>query len=630
MKKICKLLIICLVLILSSCDTGKTPNVEQENESFVEFTYDSLSVYLYDSATLPINTNVEISNFTYSSTNEAVAVVQDNKIIPLSGGTTTITASALNKSDSIVVNVVDDENVPFLDIDNDDLSLFEGNEYDIDANVLLRNKELEASFRFVTSDSSIATVDENGHITAIKSGVAYINVEASYDGYLSSQLPSLCRTIIVTVNPTVVIDINCNSLIVNTRTEVINGVEYNNEVNLYGTLLTTSGLQDIYETSCEWISTDSSIAKVVDNKIIGYKVGKVDIYAQIEIDNVIYTSNYLSISVENPKIIIKDKIIDVDLSNSILNLSTDYMLGNDCEIIKIYDQENPHLNIYENNQLVNYDVLGPRKWIVESTNNNYELDVVLCSKIVNTTEELLSLHTYGKNVVRGTSGIISYEGYFILGSNIDMKGTRFRTFCGIPTGATSNAYSGFIGVFDGRGYTISNATVTASNGGLFPTFNRNSIIKNVAFVRANVTGKSGLISSNFGGKIENVYIEGQLNCSRASAEHPSSLVASKIYDGAKISNCIIKLTNPGKNYNYSSAIGMLVTAKEDVLENVYVLGTETKIISTSVGDRYSVLSSENNGQFNNYQDLLSCDLSSFNSFWVFGDNSISFSNSTSE
>ena len=631
MKKICKLLIICLVLILSSCDTDDdNPPFEQEDESFVEFTSDSVSVYLYESVTLPLNTNIEMSNFSYSSTNETVAIVVDNNIVPLSGGSTTITASTSNKSDSIVVNVVDDENVPFLDIDKDTLSLFEGNEYDIDANILLRNKRIEGSYHFKTSDSSVATVDEKGHVTAIKSGVAYINVEASYDGYSSSQLDSLSRTIIVTVNPIVVMDISCDSLIINTRTEVINSVEYNNEVNLFGTLLTSSGVKDIYETSCEWISTDPSIAKVVGNKIIGYKVGKVDIHAQIEINNEVYTSNYLSISVENPTIDIKDKIIDVDLSNDKFNFAIDYMLGNDNEIIKIYDQENPYINIYEDNKLVNYDELGPRKWIVESESNNYKLDVVICSKIITTAEELLSLHTYGRNVVRGTSGIISYEGYFILGSNIDMKGTRFRTFCGIPTGATSYAYGGFIGVFDGRGYTISNATVTASNGGLFPTFNKNSIIKNVAFVRANVTGKSGLISSNFGGKIENVYIEGQLNCSRASAEDPSSLVASKIYDGAKISNCIIKLTNPGKNYNYSSVIGMLVTAKEDALENVYVLGTETNIISTSVGNRYSVLSEENNGQFKNYQDLLLCDLSSFNNFWVFGDSSISFSNSVSE
>ena len=124
-----------------------------------------------------------------------------------------------------------------------------------------------------------------------------------------------------------------------------------------------------------------------------------------------------------------------------------------------------NINIYENGKLIDYDKLGVRKWIVESTNNNYLIDVISCSKIITTKDELGSLHTYGKNVIKGTSGIVSYDGYFILGNNIDMKGVRFRTFCGIGTGATSVLYNGFMGTFDGRGYTVDNASVTAGNGG---------------------------------------------------------------------------------------------------------------------------------------------------------------------
>ena len=71
---------------------------------------------------------------------------------------------------------------------------------------------------------------------------------------------------------------------------------------------------------------------------------------------------------------------------------------------------------------------------------------------------------------------------------------------------------------------------------------------------------------------------------------------------------------------------MLVTAKEDALENVYVLGTNTKVLSTSAGDRYALLANEGNGQFINYSDLLLVDLSSFNNHWVFGDTNISFTN----
>ena len=290
-------------------------------------------------------------------------------------------------------------------------------------------------------------------------------------------------------------------------------------------------------------------------------------------------------------------------------------------------ENDTNIDIIENGNLINYDELGERKWIVESTSNRYLVNVISCSKIITTRDELGSLHSYGKNVVTGTSGIISFEGYFILANDIDMKSTRFRTFCGISTGATSVIYNGFIGVFDGRGHTISNAAVAASNGGLFGTMNKDSVVKNVAFVNANVSGDSGLISSNFGGVIENVYVEGKLTCTRATSSTPTSLLASKIYDGAKITNCIIKLTNPTVNNSYSSAIGMLITAKEDALNNVYVLGTTVKVLSTSAANTYNTLANQNNGQFENYSELLTKDLSSFNNYWIFGDTGISFSSS---
>ena len=70
---------------------------------------------------------------------------------------------------------------------------------------------------------------------------------------------------------------------------------------------------------------------------------------------------------------------------------------------------------------------------------------------------------------------------------------------------------------------------------------------------------------------------------------------------------------------------MLVTAKEDALENVYVLGTDFKVFSTSAGDIYNILTNKTNGQFVNYSDLLNRDLTSFNNYWIFGDSGISFS-----
>ena len=620
------LFILMFALLLVSCNNSN--NKTDSNEFYVEFKTDNLNIYTYDILELPINTNASLSDINLTSSNEEIAKIVDYKIIPVSAGEVVVSASLGDKVlDTVKVVVSEDGNVPFLEVSNKEIKLFNLDTYQLNNYVTLRGNEVEATYTYSSSDSDIVSVDEKGLITAKKIGDASINIIADYNGYSGNEYDSLKRTINVSVCPTVILSIGVGSSNINSRSEVYNDVVYSNQTNLNGSILIDNEYRDILDYSCEWVSTDEEVAKVEDGKVVGYKQGKTDVYAKATIDGVVYESNVVSINVEKPTIVVDNEPVDIDLYVNEINLDTSYMVNGDSNILSICDKENNDLNIYDNHKLINYDELGIRKWIIESTSYNYEINVVACSKIITTKEELAALHTYGKNVIKGNSGIVSYEGYFILASDIDMRGTRFRTFCGIGTGATSNIYNGFIGTFDGRGYTVSNSTVAASNGGLFGTVNKASVIKNVAFVNATVSGDSGLISSNFAGMIENVYVEGKLTCTRASSISPSSLLVSKIYDGAKIRNTIVKITNPTINNNYSSAIGMLVSAKEDALENVYVLGTDFKVISTTAPDKYNILVNPNNGQFVEYSDLKSRDLSSFNNYWIFGDTGISFSSS---
>ena len=625
MKKKFLLIILILIATLSSCKNNGTPD-DEENEYFIEFTTEKLNIYSFDVHELPINTNAEDHLIKYSSSNEEIVKINNNSIIPISGGTAEITASLEDgKTDSMVVVVEEDGNVPYLSVSEDEISLFENSTYSIKSTVSLRGKEVDATYSYTSTDTNIVTVNESGNIIAVSSGLAYINVVANYNGYSGDEYYSLSRTVKVIVQPQIILSISCDSLKINNRIDTINDVEYSNQTNLSGFFVVNGEYKNIFDSDVTWVSSNSNVAVIEGEKIIAKEVGTTDIYAVKTIDDVVYTSNYLTISVEKPMVLVNNDPIDIDLYTNEINLSTGYMCNNDETILNIYDSANPTLKIYDGEKLTNYEEIGPREWIVESTNNCYLINVISCSKIITTKDELASLHTYGKNVVKGSSGIVSFDGYFILGSDIDMKGVRFRTFCGIGTGATSVLYNGFLGTFDGRGHTITNASVAASNGGLFGTMNKSSIVKNVAFKNATVSGDSGLISSNFAGTIENVYVEGKLTCTRASATSPSSLLVSKIYDGAKISNCIIMITNSTVNNNYSSAIGMLVSAKEDAFKNVYVLGTDFKVFSTSAGDKYNTFTYENNGQFVEYSNLLDKDLTSFNNYWIFGDGGISFS-----
>ena len=68
------------------------------------------------------------------------------------------------------------------------------------------------------------------------------------------------------------------------------------------------------------------------------------------------------------------------------------------------------------------------------------------------------------------SNVSAYQwgGYFVLGADIDYGGKTFASWCGYSQwsdGSVDTSARGFIGVFDGRNYTISNLSVSGSNAG---------------------------------------------------------------------------------------------------------------------------------------------------------------------
>lgn len=620
MRKRIYLVVALLGLLLVGCTNNNDDN------KYLEFKTKELNLYTCEVCELPINTNCEMDEIKISSSNESVLVIEGTNIKTIGNGQAEVTISYNNKKDTLKVNVTDDGNTLYLDCGVEEISLFKGSSYNITSSVRLRGHQVDAQIKYKSSDEQIATIDENGKIDAKKAGECNILVTASYQGYDSDDYTSLARTIKIKVNPVVILEISADNLVLNPRHEVIGDATYTNETVINYNLAVESGGEVTYPTDVEikWIIENKDVIDITCNKVTSKQLGKTFVHAEYKLNGITYSSNYLEIKVEKPLIKVNNEAFDIDLYVNNINLSKDYMMANDQNILNVYDSNDLSTNILEQNKLVNYDEVGLRKWIVESTNYNYEINVCCVSKIINTKEELSNLHIYGKDVSKGISGISSFDGYFILGNDIDMSGVRIKTTCGITTGATSINYNGFKGTFDGRGYTVKNASVSSSNGGLFGTMNKSAVVKNVAFVGVTISGDSGLISSNFGGEISNVYVEGKLTCTRATSQNPSSLLASKIYDGAKISNCIIRLTNPNVNNSYSSAVGSLVTAKEDCMNNVYVLGTDYKVLSTTDANSYNKLVNPNNGQFVDYSDLLKVDLTSFNNYWFFGESAIQF------
>lgn len=150
---------------------------------------------------------------------------------------------------------------------------------------------------------------------------------------------------------------------------------------------------------------------------------------------------------------------------------------------------------------------------------NYAVTVTMFTKIITSYEDLVSIKA---NQVNGV-----LDGYYILANDIDAAGKAPICLIDFNDHINNKANSsvGFVGIFDGRGHTISNLTVKngayAKIGGLFGQILNPAIIRNVAFVdistdgttsyRYLMTGESGRMT----GLMENVFISGKDNAEMA-------------------------------------------------------------------------------------------------------------------
>ena len=141
-------------------------------------------------ATTKLNSTVAPSTATnkavsYKSSDEAVATVSSNGTVTgVAEGDATITVTTQdgNKSDTATVTVKKAVvNVTGVTLDKSTLSLEEGATATLIATIEPSNASYKA-VRFTSSDDAIATVDDNGLVTAVTAGTADITVESIENG----------------------------------------------------------------------------------------------------------------------------------------------------------------------------------------------------------------------------------------------------------------------------------------------------------------------------------------------------------------------------------------------------------------------------------------------------------------
>ena len=223
---------------------------------------DKSTASLIEGETLTLNATVSPDNatdktVTWSTSDSTIATVNNGLVKAIKVGKVTITAKAGEKTATCEVTV---KPVPVSGIvlDKTSVELLEGESITLNATVSPDNAT-DKTVAWATSDSTIATVDNNGLVKAIKVGKVTITAKAG-------EKTATCEVI---VKPVLVSGIVLDK----TEVELLEGDSI--------TLTATVSPDNATDKTVTWATSDSTIATVDNNGLVkAFKVGKVTITAK--------------------------------------------------------------------------------------------------------------------------------------------------------------------------------------------------------------------------------------------------------------------------------------------------------------------------------------------------------------
>ena len=234
----------------------------------IELTTTSRNMYAGDQyilQTIIKPDNATDKSVTWTSSNPSIATVDENGIVTaLKAGTTTITATTNDgdfKANCIITVTGEVVNVTGITLSPTTKTMYTGESFILTPTITPDNAT-NKSVTWTSSDPTIASVDENGMVKAIKKGTATITAKTDDGGFTA--------TCVITVNEG---DKRVTGI---TLTPTTNTIKPGDSFIITPTVTPS----DAADKSVTWSSSDSSIAKVDSTgKVTAQKAGTVTITA---------------------------------------------------------------------------------------------------------------------------------------------------------------------------------------------------------------------------------------------------------------------------------------------------------------------------------------------------------------
>lgn len=519
MKKYLALVLVLLLLVTGAACQKK------EGTDGVILSETEITVEMYDQYTLRANAvNSSAAEFTWSSSDESVATVQEGVITGNGQGEARIRAAYGDVYAECTVTVIKNTNVPVLSL-RESLELAQNSSFTLRPEVFFKGEEVQAAgYKWETSDAGVVTVTD-GVVRAVAAGTAEVTCSVEAYGEL------LSASVAVTV-----------------KTGAALAFE-EEAVTLYkpGTSGTPTSYTAHYKTiaaqggeaeNVVWSSDDKTVATVDQDGLIR-AVGKGTTFVRISglVDGE-QQSAAISVNVTVPVVTMNEVVFDFDSkTGDVSGLEAAIGIVEGERIEKVSERTENGLVDYEyfegSKTLVKSGAwqVGEKLWRVETSSAAYDIRAVVATRVLRNKEDILGMKRYD-------AAVMTEPDYYVLANDIDME------YADCPSLFVNGDSAGTIawyGIFDGRGHAIVHAsflTAWVATAGFFGSIGANSVVKDLAFKDAAADGAYGIFASYIFGEVENIYID----CNAAkigSSARVTGLFALEAKSTARIRNVVI-------------------------------------------------------------------------------------------
>ena len=492
------------------------------------------------------NTSEEI---VWSSSDPAVATVEDGLVQAQAEGSVTITASAGGASAACRITAYDAQSAPVLQLNCDYVPVAKGDAFTVKAEVLYKNQPAygEIKYTWTAADDSaeeVASIEANGGeavITGLEYGdTAYDLVAEIWGTKMTARVDVSVRNADIRFETPFGIAEGAYTA----SLALLETGEHHTEAALDVKIYEKEVLLDA--EIADWKSEDESIVKTENGKITAVAEGAAYVVGSYENNEC-----RILVSVYRPQIETGERLELETLGESAVTPKTE--LAGSIEDM-LYDGEDILLSadgntiVYDKTKLPSAGAdMGEATVVIGTEKAKYVFVADIYSRVIRTQADLDAMAADGAAALNES---VFWDGYYVLGADIECDyGEGFYPSVSWPKSFDDNAINvytanaGFRGVFDGRGYNVDGLRTTSKRA-FFLTMAKGGIVKNISFTNAVHTGGSGdaFLATYGNGVFENIYVE--LNSLSAGS---GVFNGAEALSDARVRNCFAVCKTPSEN-----------------------------------------------------------------------------------